>query len=550
MSKPIQKTQRLRSIRDKDNQDNKSHTPTTTQVSLTKYITHKELPATHIGPKDSKKRKKNSGEIPPDKRHHESQETTGKMDVNTHNVGSSTVDISNQRGLVSTDNMVNTENLHEHLNAMEQRLSCSITNNVTANVTQNLQGTINSFDTTLRTAMESMTSAVTRLIESNEAMIKHKETMDGLTQENRTLTTRINRLENEHYKLKDKVDKIENKELERTIILQGIGEQDDEDEAQLTEYVYYELSFTVNSHSEHERWRQIKEMEITRCKRLGTYARDKPRPIKVEFQHRLDVEYILSNKKHLRRGVYADKAYTADVEHNRRMLRPILKAARQIPAYHKRCRLDADELVILGKHYTIDKLNKLPPDLNVFNLTSKNNEDTIGYFGELNPLSNFHPAPFTVNGVHYICSEQFIQHTKAILFKDYRTAKKILNATTALECKTLSREIENFDKPTWESCAKERCSEGIKQKFTQNSTLRDVLVYCTGNKTIVESTSDSFWGSGVPLYRQDCLNPRQWLSNGIMGEILMDIRDQLRCENPHQPHQQTAPPSTAIPTQT
>ena len=113
------------------------------------------------------------------------------------------------------------------------------------------------------------------------------------------------------------------------------------------------------------------------------------------------------------------------------MLRPILKAARQIPAYHKRCRLDADELVILRKHYTIDKLNKLPPDLNVSNLTSKNNEDTIGYFGQLNPLSNFHPAPFTVNGVHYICSEQFIQHTKAILFKDYRTAKKILNATMA-----------------------------------------------------------------------------------------------------------------------
>ena len=254
----------------------------------------------------------------------------------------------------------------------------------------------------------------------------------------------------------------------------------------------------------------------------------------MEFQHRLDVEYILSNKKHLRRGIYADKAYTAEVENRRRMLRPILKAARQIPAYQKRCRLDVDELVILGKHYTVDRLNRLPPDLNVFNLTSKNDEDTIGYFGELNPLSNFHPAPFTVNRIHYICSEQFIQHTKAILFKDYVTAKKILNATTALECKTLSREIENFDKPTWESCAKERCSEGIKQKFTQNSALRDVLIHCTGNKTIVESTSDSFWGSGVPLYRQDCLNPRQWLSKGIMGEILMNIRDQLRCDPSYQ----------------
>ena len=75
------------------------------------------------------------------------------------------------------------------------------------------------------------------------------------------------------------------------------------------------------------------------------------------------------------------------------MLRPILKAARQIPAYQRRCRLEADELIIQGKHYTVDKLNKLPSELNVFNLTSRSNENTIGYFGELNPLSNFHPAP-------------------------------------------------------------------------------------------------------------------------------------------------------------
>ena len=136
---------------------------------------------------------------------------------------------------------------------MEQWLSCSITNNITANVAHNLQGTINSFDSTLRTAMESMTYAVTRLIESNEAMIKHKETMDDLIQENRTLATRINRLENEDYKLKDKFNKIENKELEHSIILQGIEEQGEEDEAQLTEYLYYELSYTIDSQSEHKR---------------------------------------------------------------------------------------------------------------------------------------------------------------------------------------------------------------------------------------------------------------------------------------------------------
>ena len=162
--------------------------------------------------------------------------------------------------------------------------------------------------------MKSMTSAVTRLIESNEAMIKHKETMDDLTQENRTLATRINRLENEHYKLKDKFDKMEDKELEHSIILQGIEEQEEEDKTGLTEYVYYELSYTIDSQSEHERWRQIKQMEITRCRRIGAFNHDRARVVRVEFQHRLDVEYILSNKRHLRWEVYTDKAYTNEIE--------------------------------------------------------------------------------------------------------------------------------------------------------------------------------------------------------------------------------------------
>ena len=208
--------------------------------------------------------------------------------------------------------------------------------------------------------------------------------------------------------------------------------------------------------------------------------------------------------------------------------------------------MEADELVIQGKHYTIDKLNKLPSELNVFNLTSRSNEDTLGYFGELNPLSNFHLALFTVNGVHYICSEQFIHHTKAILFKDYITAKKILNATTALECKSLSKEIDNYDKETRGNCAKECCTQGIRQKFAQNSALKDVLVHCTGRKTIIESTSDCFWGSGVPLHRHDCLNPGKWLSKGIMSEILMGLRDEFRADI----EQQLSLPPTSHPSGT
>ena len=201
-----------------------------------------------------------------------------------------------------------------------------------------------------------------------------------------------------------------------------------------------------------------------------------------------------------------------------------------MPEYQGLCRLDCDELVLKGKHYTFDRLDRLPSNLNIFGLTSKEDRDTVGYFGELNPLSNFHPTNFTVDGIHYTSSEQFIQRSKALLFKDYVTANKIINATNALECKELSREIANFDKTTWEECAKKRCKPGILEKFRQNSCLSDVLIHCTGDKQIIESAKDKIWGTGIPLHDDDCLNPRKWLSHGpgIMGEILTEIREELR----------------------
>ena len=257
-----------------------------------------------------------------------------------------------------------------------------------------------------------------------------------------------------------------------------------------------------------------------------------------------------------------DKSYTAKVEARRKLLRPILKAAKKIPEYERRSKLEDDILVLQGKRYSVDTLNKLLEELNVFNLMTQSNHDTIGFFGELNPLSNFHPASFYVNGTHYTSSEQFIQHTKAILFKDYSTTRKILNASSALECKELAKDIDKYSKELWEKEAKKHCKIGIKEKFAQNSGLKDVLIYCTENKQIVESVNDRFWGLGVPLHRSDCLNPRQWISQGIMGEILMEIHHELIEDNKANvasanqdtvttlPVPDTPPPPTAAPQKT
>ena len=172
-----------------------------------------------------------------------------------------------------------------------------------------------------------------------------------------------------------------------------------------------------------------KEIDIIKCKRIGRSIAGRTRPISVEFQYQQDLDYVLGNKKYLHKGIYIDKEYAPDVERRCRVLRPILKAASNLHEYENSCRLEDDHLIIDGKQYTMETLDTLPNALNVFSISSHSNDNTIGFFGELNPLSNFHKAIFTHENITYHSSEQFIQHCKATYFGDHITASKILNTT-------------------------------------------------------------------------------------------------------------------------
>ena len=75
-----------------------------------------------------------------------------------------------------------------------------------------------------------------------------------------------------------------------------------------------------------------------------------------------------------------------------------------------------------------------------------------------------------------------------------------------------------------------RNSEGVKQKFLQNQHLLDELLQ-TGNKTLVESSYDDVWETGIPLSNRNCLVKEQWKSFGIIGRILMNIRESVNNED-------------------
>ena len=340
-----------------------------------------------------------------------------------------------------------------------------------------------------------------------------------------TVARKFKKSDEKHKQLEERLSLIEDQLLERNLLFHGINESEFDDKDDVKVQVIKAIAKTMPGKDEEEKKKNAGKTSIEYVERIGRYNPLRSRPVKVKFSDKTDVDTLLKNKRSLPKGVYLNREYSKATEKEQRYLRPLLKAARRLDKYKKKSRMEGPHLVLDGKHYYRGNLHTLPAELDPFDMTSKSDNTTITFFGELNPFSNFHEAKFYCEGEEFHCSEQYIQWKKATYFRDRITEHRILNCIDALSCKETARDIKGFNKEEWDSKAEELCYEGIKQKFEQNPHLKEVLVD-TGNKTLVESCLDTVWGTGKTLSDADCLTPSQWIGGvGILGQILMKVRD-------------------------
>ena len=220
-----------------------------------------------------------------------------------------------------------------------------------------------------------------------------------LKMENKTIERRCNLVERENKTLKDRLNSIENKMLEYHVIMHGVEEVEDENSDQRIDKIKEMLSFTLNKPTLEEQLNVANNIPIVNAERLGCYNENRTRPISITFENKSDSDLLLKRKKKLPDGIFVDREYCSEPEKERQFLQPVLKEARKSEEYHRKCKMEGSTLVLQGKKFTRDNIHQLPEKLSGFNCTSKSNEDTICYFGELNPFSNFHPCMFEVAGV-------------------------------------------------------------------------------------------------------------------------------------------------------
>lgn len=143
------------------------------------------------------------------------------------------------------------------------------------------------------------------------------------------------------------------------------------------------------------------------------------------------------------------------------------------------------------------------------------------------PFSQWYPSRFTVEGIDFVCAEQFMMHGKARLFGDVQTANEILAAQEPRAHKALGREVRGFDEPRWRAQREEIVYAGNLAKFTQNPPLLEALLATAGSRLVEASPTDLVWGIGLAAEHPDATNPARWRGANLLGEILTGLRDEL-----------------------
>ena len=352
---------------------------------------------------------------------------------------------------------------------------------------------------------------------SHDEVKKNTKAIESLSGVVKTLVTDNMYLNMENCKLKENQLKMETYQRRNNLLFSGIPEKHGETSADCLTKVRQAI-FTVEGSS---------DFKISRCHRSGVYKKNQTRDIIIHLHWYPDKAKIMENKKNLPAGIFVNDDHPPEIVQRRKKLYPVYQKARNMDKYKTKVRLVTDKLVIDGRVYTVDNLEALPADLCPETLTQKSNGDTLVFFGMNSPFSNFHKSPMKIGEVQYLCAEQYIQSSKASIFKDYKALGKIMLSGDPYYMKQVGSRVNGFNINTWKNRICNIAHQAITAKFSQNNILKTKLL-ATGNKVIGEASRDCVWGIGKKLNRLDVLDVGQWSGDNVLGTALMKVRDELR----------------------
>jgi ribA/ribD-fused uncharacterized protein len=152
-------------------------------------------------------------------------------------------------------------------------------------------------------------------------------------------------------------------------------------------------------------------------------------------------------------------------------------------------------------------------------------ENYTFFYGAQDVLSNFHLSPIGYRGVDFNCVEQFFMYSKAKMFGDELTAKKILLEKVPFKQKQLGRQVKGYDDLIWSEKSPKIMLVASREKYSQNEILMRLLLNTKGTLLVEASERDYKWGVGLSEDNDDILESANWKGQNLLGNILTEVRE-------------------------
>ena len=146
-------------------------------------------------------------------------------------------------------------------------------------------------------------------------------------------------------------------------------------------------------------------------------------------------------------------------------------------------------------------------------------------------FSQWFPSKFIIANKQYLYAEQWMMAEKARAFNDIEMLDKIMASKEPRAMKGYGRLVKNYDEDVWSKIRYEVVVKGNLAKFSQNDSLRNILLN-TNDKILVEaSPHDTIWGIGLGDWNEDILDESKWRGQNLLGKALMEVREKLKADD-------------------
>ena len=352
----------------------------------------------------------------------------------------------------------------------------------------------------------------------SEALNKYK----GMAEAYQGVLSKVGKLEMENEKMKTEKD-VEDRKM--NLIINGVSESQTDLGSWWHDFTLHDLKL--------RQW-NIRPVDIARIGRPHTNNRNnthrpRPRPIKVTLSSEDDKLMLIKSRRELYgTGMSMFEDFPPEVNQKRRRLTPISSEAYR-QGYRSSVR--ADKLIIQGKTYTVDTLDKLPRSLIDSANSCRQTDTQIAFFRKFNMLSNHAPSQFKIEDEVFNSNEQWFLREKCRVFGHDHISNLIMREDDPALMVKHAKVCQGIN-DEWEKVKVKTMYTGAYHKFTQNPEFKDYLL-STGEKTIVEASKfDTEWGVGIDVNDPAVDDPRKWKpqAQNLLGKVLMEVRKVIRTE--------------------